>query len=117
MVGPRGDHRIRLSLGTLRLGKAFRMIIFATQVTPPTAGAPLEPPHVPRRTGRVRKPPDLAGNDSDSDDEAALLADSEYCEVEFAGAVLGADPRSYRLAMKSPDSDCWAEACILNVER
>ncbi|EKM74100.1 hypothetical protein AGABI1DRAFT_133636, partial [Agaricus bisporus var. burnettii JB137-S8] len=52
-------------------------------VTPPTAGAPLEPPHVPRRTGRVRKPPgqwwklkqpDLAGNDSDSDDEAALLA-------------------------------------------
>ncbi|KAF7763798.1 hypothetical protein Agabi119p4_8335 [Agaricus bisporus var. burnettii] len=97
-------------------------------VTPPTAGAPLEPPHVPRRTGRVRKPPgqwwklkqpDLAGNDSDSDDEAALLADSEFCEVEFAGAVSGADPRSYRLAMKSPDSDCWTEACnteIFNLE-
>ncbi|EKM73776.1 hypothetical protein AGABI1DRAFT_134112 [Agaricus bisporus var. burnettii JB137-S8] len=56
------------------------------------------------------KQPDLAGNDSDSDDEAALLADSEFCEVEFAGAVSGADPRSYRLAMKSPDSDCWTEA-------
>ncbi|KAF7768485.1 hypothetical protein Agabi119p4_7728 [Agaricus bisporus var. burnettii] len=97
-------------------------------VTPPTAGAPLEPPHVPRRTGRVRKPPgqwwklkqpDLAGNDSDSEDEAALLADSEFCEVEFAGAVSGADPGSYRLAMKSPDSDCWTEACnteIFNLE-
>ncbi|KAF7761819.1 hypothetical protein Agabi119p4_9811 [Agaricus bisporus var. burnettii] len=97
-------------------------------VTPPTAGAPLEPPHVPRRTGRVRKPPgqwwklkqpDLAGNDSDSDDEAALLADSEFCEVEFAGAVSGADTRSYRLAIRSPDSDCWTEACnteIFNLE-
>ncbi|KAF7785142.1 hypothetical protein Agabi119p4_1307 [Agaricus bisporus var. burnettii] len=56
---------------------------------------------------------------SDSDDEAALLADSEYCEVEFAGAVSGADPRSYRLAMKSPDYDCWTEACnteIFNLE-
>ncbi|EKM74519.1 hypothetical protein AGABI1DRAFT_133159 [Agaricus bisporus var. burnettii JB137-S8] len=86
-------------------------------VTPPTAGAPLEPPHVPRRTGRVRKPP--AGNDSDSDDKAALLADSEFCEVKFAGAVSGADPQSYRLAMKSPDSDCWTEACnteIFNLE-
>src|SRR5262249_52816963 len=88
-------------------------------VTPPTAGVPAEPPRVPRRPGRIRKAPgqwwkvkqpNLPLGDED-DDQAALLVDSDYCEVEFAGAVSTADPRTYRLAMQSPERDNWQDAC------
>jgi hypothetical protein len=56
------------------------------------------------------KQPELHPDDDD-DDEAALAVDSDYLDVQFAGAVSTADPRTYRLAMQSPDSDRWVEAC------
>jgi hypothetical protein len=98
-------------------------------VTPPTAGVPSSPPRVPRRTGRIRKAPgdwwklkqpNLAARDPDADDdEAALYADTDFCEVEFAGAVSTTDPRTYRLAMQSPDREHWTDACnteVFNLE-
>jgi hypothetical protein len=91
----------------------------------PHAPSPSPPPPAspvaPRRSARPRKAPGEwwkvrqptpAIPDSDEDEESAFcVLDEGFLEVEFAGNVSGGDPRSYSLAMSSPDAQDWKAAC------
>jgi len=90
-------------------------------VTPPQPPTPLpaSPPPL-RRSKRAPQPrraywklgkPLFEPNAEDEHEEGALCADASYHLVQFAGAASGADPRSYKSAMSSPDADKWTEAC------
>jgi hypothetical protein len=51
------------------------------------------------------------GSDFDSDEEANFALDADFEPVEFAGTVSGSDPRTYKVAMRSPDAPEWSKAC------
>jgi hypothetical protein len=90
--------------------------------TPPPI-APLAPPSPPlalrhqpqnvRPPGEwwtVRKPAPLVDDSEDSDDELDLI-DADFVDVQLAGATSFADPRTFKLAMKSPEAAKWQDAC------
>ncbi|KAJ3489457.1 hypothetical protein NLJ89_g11528 [Agrocybe chaxingu] len=79
--------------------------------SPPPAPAPPPAAPEPRRSTRVSRPPGEwwkvthkvhEPGDDDGDDG--------YEEVQFAGLAAGADPRTYKQAMKGDDRHLWQEA-------
>ena len=95
-------------------------VIHRVPTPPPLAPAvPASPPLALRRPQRntrppgewwtVRKPTPQIG-DSDSDDELDVI-DADFVDVQFAGATGYADPRSFKIAMKTPEATKWQDAC------
>ncbi|GBE78927.1 predicted protein [Sparassis crispa] len=74
---------------------------------------PIAQRRVPRNirpTWKMRtSPPPM--QDAESEDELDVIdADADFVEVQFAGLSAGADPRTYKQAMGSPDADKWQQA-------
>jgi hypothetical protein len=95
--------------------------------TPPPI-APLTPPspplalrrqpqniRPPREWWTVRKPAPLVHNSEDSGDELDLI-DADFVDVQLAGAISFADPRTFKLAMKSPEAAKWQDTCNEEIE-